>query len=86
MQHSKRRAKERNEKENRFEEEYAKAKQDFEADPNNINLKILSAGKESLEAFTTRNLTESSYVLALLGTNSGRRVQNIFLTLKKGII
>ena len=80
MQHSKRRAKERNEKENRFEEEYAKAKQGFETDPNNINLNILSTGKESLEAFTTRNLKESSYLLALVGTNTGRKVQNIFLT------
>ena len=48
-EHSKRGAKERNEKENRFEEEYAKAKQGFEADPNNINLNILNAAKESLE-------------------------------------
>ena len=51
-QHSKGRAKERNEKETHLEGEYAKAKQDFEADPNNINLNILSAAKENrLEAF-----------------------------------
>ena len=50
-QHSKRRARERNEKENRLEEEYAKAKQVFEVDPNNTNSNILSAAKESLEAF-----------------------------------
>ena len=50
-QHSKRRARERNEKENRLEEEYAKAKQLFEADPNNTNSNILNAAKENLEAF-----------------------------------
>ena len=44
--HSKRRAREKNEKENRLEEEYAKAKQVFEADPNNTNSNILNAAKE----------------------------------------
>lgn len=43
-------------KENRLEEEYAKAKQDFKADPNNINLNILSAAEESLEAFYDEKL------------------------------
>ena len=52
-QHSKRRAKERSKKENRFEEEYAKAKQDFEADPNNINSNILSAANLYLQRVTT---------------------------------
>ena len=54
---SKRRARERNEKENRFQEDYAKAKQPFEADPNNTNLNSLSAAKESLEAFYYEKLT-----------------------------
>ena len=55
-QHSKRRARERNEKENRLEEEYAKAKQVFEADPNNTNSNILNAAKENLEDFFNEKL------------------------------
>ena len=55
-QHSKRRARERNEKENRLEEEYAKAKQVFEADPNNTNSNILNAAKENLEDFYDEKL------------------------------
>ena len=78
-QHSKRRAKERNEK------EYAKAKQDFKADPNNINLNILSAAKESLETFYDEKLNRV-IIRARAGRKPGRKVQNIFLTLKKGII
>ena len=39
-----------------LEEEYAKAKQDLRADPNFINLNILSAAKESLEAFFDEKL------------------------------
>ena len=34
----------------------AKAKQDFEADPNNTNSNIVSAAKESLEAFYDEKL------------------------------
>ena len=55
-QHSKRRARERNEKENRLEEEYAKAKQVFEADPKNTNSNIVNAAKENLEAFYDEKL------------------------------
>lgn len=43
-------------KENRLEEEYAKAKQVFEADPNNTNLNTLNAAKESMEAFYDEKL------------------------------
>ena len=55
-QHSKRRPRERNEKENHLEEEYAKAKQDFEADPKNTNSNMLNAAKENLEAFYEEKL------------------------------
>ena len=50
-QHLKRRARERSEKENRLEEEYAKAKQVFEADPNNTDSNTLNSARENLEAF-----------------------------------
>ena len=46
IQHSKRRAKERNEKENYLQEEYSKAKIEFEKDPNNLNVDILNSAKE----------------------------------------
>jgi len=51
IQHSKRRAKERNEKENYLQEEYSKAKIEFEKDPNNLNVDILNSVKENLELF-----------------------------------
>ena len=56
---SKRRARERNGKENRLEEEYAKAKQVFEADPSNTNSNILNAAKENLEAFYDEKLARA---------------------------
>ena len=55
-QHSERRARERNEKENCLEGQYAIAKQVFEADPNNINSNTLNATKENLEEFYDKKL------------------------------
>ena len=51
IQHSKRRAKERIEKENHLEEKYSKAKMEFERDPNNLHVNILNSAKEDLELF-----------------------------------
>ena len=51
IQHSKRRAKERIEKENHLQEKYSKAKMEFERDPNNLNVDILNSAKEDLELF-----------------------------------
>ena len=82
-QHSKRRAIERNEKENRLEEEYDKAKQDFEADPNYINLNILSAAKESLEAFYDEKLNGVIIRAPARWHEHGEKSSKYFLNLVK---
>lgn len=82
-QHSKRRARERNEKENRLEEEYAKAKQVFEADPNNTNSNILSAAKESLEAFYDEKLNGVIIRARARWHEHGEKSSKYFLNLEK---
>ena len=51
IQYSKRRARERNEREKSLEENYAKAKLIFEVDPNDLNASILNSAKDLLELF-----------------------------------
>ena len=51
IQHSKRKAKERNEKEKPLQNVYAKAKQNVDLDPNNANVNALNSAKENLELF-----------------------------------
>ena len=51
IQRSKRRARERKEREQNLQEEYAKAKFIFETDPNDRNANILISAKETLELF-----------------------------------
>ena len=82
-QHSKRRARERNEKENRLEEEYAKAKQVFEADPNNTNSNILSTAKESIEAFYDEKLNGVIIRVRARWHEHGEKKSKYFLNLEK---
>jgi len=51
IQLSKRRGRERNEIEQNLQEEYAKAKSIFEADPNDQNANSLNSAKDTLELF-----------------------------------
>ena len=51
IQLSKRRARERNEREQNLQEEYAKAKSIFETDPNDQNANTLNSAKDTLELF-----------------------------------
>ena len=51
------------------EEEYARAKQVFEADPNNTNLNALNAAKENLEAFYDEKLDEKTTITKQLNHN-----------------
>ena len=81
--HSKRRARERNEKENRLEEEYAKAKQVFEADPNNTNSNILNAAKENLEAFYDEKLNGVIIRARARWHEQGEKSSKYFLNLEK---
>ena len=70
-------------KENRFEEEYAKAKQDFETDPNNTNSNILSAAKESLEAFYDEKLNGVIIRARARWHEHGEKSSKYFLNLEK---
>ena len=51
IQYSKRKARERNEREKSLQEEYAKAKHIFETDPSDLNASILNSAKDMLELF-----------------------------------
>ena len=51
IQLSKRKAQERNEREQHLQEEYAKAKFIFETDPNDRNANTLNSAKDTLELF-----------------------------------
>ena len=51
IQHSQRKAKERNGKESTLQNDYPKAKQNVDLDPNNINVNALNSAKENLELF-----------------------------------
>ena len=51
IQYSKRRARERNEREKSLQEQYAKAKHIHEIDPNDLNASILNSAKDMLELF-----------------------------------
>jgi len=82
-QHSKRRAKESNEKENRLEEEYARAKQVFEADPNITNLNALNAAKENLEAFYDEQLDGVIIRACAHWHEHGKKSLKYFLNLEK---
>ena len=70
-------------KKNILEEEYAKAKQDFKADPNFINLNILSAAKESLEAFFDEKLKGVILCARARWHEHGERSSKYFLNLEK---
>ena len=82
-QHSKRRARERNGRENRLEEGYAKAKQVFEADPSNTNSNILNGAKENLEAFYDEKLDGVIIRARARWHEHGEKSSKYFLNLEK---
>ena len=51
IQHSKRKAKEKYDKENTLQNDYARAKQNVDLDPNNTNVNALNSAKDNLELF-----------------------------------
>ena len=56
IQLSKRKARERNESEQKLQEEYVKAKFNFETDPNDQNANTLNSAKDTLELFYEENV------------------------------
>ena len=80
---SKRRARERNEKEKHLEEEYAKTKQVFEADPKSANSNTLNAAKENLEAFYDEKLNSVIIHAHARWDEHGEKSSKYFLDLEK---
>lgn len=83
IQHSKRRARERNEKENQLQNEYAKAKQIFDTDPNDSNANILTAAKEKLEVFYEEKLQGIIICVQARWHEHGEKSMKYFLNLEK---
>ena len=83
IQHSKQRGMERNEKRNHLDNEYAKAKQLFESDPNNTNANILNSAKENLEAFHEEKLNGIIIHVPARWHEDGKKSTKYFLKLEK---
>ena len=83
IQHSKRRAKERIEKENHLEEKYSKAKMEFERDPNNLHVDILNSAKEDLELFYEEKVKGIIIRARARWHEHGEKRTKYFLTLEK---
>ena len=82
-QHSKRRTRERNENENCLQEDYAKAKQAFQADLNNANLNTLGAAKESLEVFYDEKVNGVTIRARTCWHEHGEKSSKCFLNLEE---
>ena len=71
IRYSKRKARERNEREQKLEEEYAKAKHIFETDPNDRNANIFNPANYTLKLFYEQKVKGTS-------TARSRKVPKIF--------
>ena len=83
IQHSKRRAKERNEIENYLQEEYSIAKIEFKKDPNNLNVDILNSAKENLELFYEEKVNGVIIHARARWHEHGEKSTKYFLNLEK---
>ena len=79
VQHSKRKARERKEKENILQKEFTVAKQKFESDPTDENAVNFNSAKDKLELFYEKNSKGSLFTHGLVGVNMVKRASNIFL-------
>ena len=77
IQHSKRKAKERNDKENTLQNDYARAKQNVNLDPNNTNVNAVNSAKENLEVFYEEK------VHGIVTHAHSERTRKYFLNLEK---
>ena len=83
IQHSKRKAKERNEKEKPLQNVYAKAKQNVDLDPNNANVNALNSAKENLELFYEEKVRGIVIRARARWHEYGERSSKYFLNLEK---
>ena len=78
VQFSKRKAKEKKDKENILQDEFNNAKKTFECDSTNKNASDFNSAKEKLEHFYEEKPKVSSFVHGCDGVNTVKRVRNIF--------
>ena len=83
IQHSKRKAKERNDKEKTLQNVYAKAKQNVDLDPNNANVNALNSAKENLELFYEEKVHGIVIRARARWHEHGERSSKYFLNLEK---
>ena len=83
IQLSKRRARERNEREQNLQEEYAKAKSMFEADPNDRNANSLNSAKDTLELFYEEKVKGIIIRVCARSYEHGEKSTKYFLNLEK---
>ena len=83
IQHSKRKAKERNDKENTLQNDYARAKQNVDLDPNNTNVNALNSAKENLEVFYEEKVHGIVIRARARWHEHGERSNKYFLNLEK---
>ena len=83
IQHSKRKPKERNDKEKTLQNVYAKAKQNVDLDPNNASVKALNSAKENLELFYEEKVHGIVIRARARWHEHGERSSKYFLNLEK---
>ena len=83
IHHSKRKAKERNDKENTLQNDYAKAEQNVILDPNNTNVNTLNSAKENLELFYEEKVQGIATHVRARWHEHGKRSSKYFLNLEK---
>ena len=83
IQHSKRRARERKEREQNLQEDYAKAKFNFETDPNYRNANTLNSAKETLELFYEEKVKGIIIRARARWHEHGKKSTKYFLNLEK---
>ena len=86
IRHSKRKARERNEREKKLQEEYAKAKIIFETDPNDANTNIINSAKDTLELFYEEKVKGTIVRVRARWHEHGEKSIKYFLNLKRQII
>ena len=83
IQFSKRKARERNEREKSLQEEYVKAKQNFESEPNDLNANILNSVKDTMELFYEEKVKGIIIRARARWHEQGEKSTKCFLNLEK---
>lgn len=83
IQFSKRKARERNEREKSLQEEYVTAKHNFESEPNDLNANILNSVKDTIELFYEEKVKGIIIRARARWYEQGEKSTKCFLNLEK---